>query len=101
MSTRIAVNGLGRIGRATVRAAFERDADVEFVAFNDITDTETLAYLLAHDSVYGAFAGSIEPARNAIRIDGTEIPVLCEPDPAALPWRELGADVVIEATGRF
>jgi glyceraldehyde 3-phosphate dehydrogenase (phosphorylating) len=101
MSTRIAINGLGRIGRATVRAAFECDADVELAAFNDIADAETLAHLLAHDSVYGRFDADVEAADGAIRIDGVQIPVFSEADPTVLPWSDLGVDVVVEATGRF
>ena len=101
MNTRVAINGFGRVGRAAFRAAFEGGSAVEWVAINDLADAGSLAYLLRHDSVYGPFPGSVEARAGAIVVDGEAIPVICEGDPAALPWRELGADVVLEATGRF
>jgi glyceraldehyde 3-phosphate dehydrogenase len=101
MKTRVAINGFGRVGRAAFRAAYEGDSPIEWVAVNDLADAATLAHLLRHDSVYGPFPGSVEARPNAIVVDGETIPVLTESDPAALPWRELGADVVLEATGRF
>lgn len=101
MPIHVAINGFGRIGRAFLRSAHERGADVEVVAINDVTDTATLAALLARDSIYGRFPGTVEAADGAIVVDGREIRVLCEPDPSALPWRDLGVDVAIEATGRF
>ena len=101
MSTRIAINGFGRVGRAAFRAAFEGDADVEVVAINDITDAAMLAHLLAYDSVYGRFPAPVEAGDGFIDIDGTEVRVFAEADPSALPWGELGVDVVIESTGRF
>ena len=101
MSVRVAINGFGRVGRALLRSAHERDAAIEIVAINDIADTATLAALLRHDSVYGRFPGTIEERDRALVIDGNEIRVLAEPDPAKLPWGELGVDVVMECTGRI
>jgi len=101
MSTRIAINGFGRVGRAAFRAAYEGDADIEVVAVNDITDAEMLAHLLAYDSVYGRFPAPVEAGDGFIAIDGTEVRVFAEADPSVLPWGELGVDVVIESTGRF
>jgi glyceraldehyde 3-phosphate dehydrogenase len=102
MSTRVAINGVGRIGRAVLRAAIERDAELDFVAINDVADADTLAHLLTLDSVYGRFAHPVRAENGAIVVDGRRIEVLAERDPRALlPWDELGADVVIEATGRF
>jgi glyceraldehyde 3-phosphate dehydrogenase len=101
MPVRVGINGFGRIGRNVFRAAQESGADVEIVAVNDITDAGTLAHLLKYDSVYGPFPGTVEVADNGLRIDGREVRVLAETDPAQLPWSDLGADVVIESTGRF
>jgi glyceraldehyde 3-phosphate dehydrogenase len=101
MSTRVAVNGFGRVGRCAFRSAFERDAEIEWAGINDIADVAMLAHLLKHDSVYGPFPAAVEAGDGFIRVDGTEIPVFAETDPAKLPWGELGADVVLEATGRF
>jgi glyceraldehyde 3-phosphate dehydrogenase len=101
MPIRVGINGFGRIGRGFMRIAHERSADVEVVAVNDITDAATLAALLARDSIYGAFPGDVAAAGDAIAIDGREIPVLAEKNPGALPWSDLGVDVVIESTGRF
>ena len=101
MSTRVAINGFGRIGRNLLRAAHEADAELEFVAVNDVTDTATLAHLLRYDSIYGRFPGSVEVGDGAIIVEGSEIKVLSETNPAALPWGELEIDVVIESTGRF
>jgi glyceraldehyde 3-phosphate dehydrogenase len=101
MPVRVGINGFGRIGRNVFRAAQESGADVEVVAVNDITDAETLAHLLKYDSVYGPFPGSIEAADGGLRIDGREVKVLAERDPAQLPWSDLGVDVVIESTGLF
>src|SRR3954463_8355542 len=100
MPVRVGINGFGRIGRNVFRAAQESGADVEIVAVNDITDAATLAHLLKYDSVYGPLPG-VQAADGAIRIDGREGKVLAETDPAQLPWSDLGADVVIESTGRF
>src|SRR5918993_1335590 len=101
MPTRIAVNGFGRIGRAVLRIAHERQTDIEVVAVNDITDVPTLAYLLARDSVYGRFPAPVTVRDGAIDVAGREIVALSGQDPADLPWADLGVDVVIEATGRF
>jgi glyceraldehyde 3-phosphate dehydrogenase (phosphorylating) len=101
MRTRVAINGFGRIGRAVLRAAHEREADIEIVAVNDVADAATLAQLLARDSIYGRFPGAVAARDGALEIDGREIAALAGADPAALPWADLGVDVVIEATGRF
>src|SRR3954465_15382496 len=100
MPVRVGINGFGRIGRNVFRAAQESGADVEIVAVNDITDAGTLAHLLKYDSVYGPLPG-VEAADGAIHVDDREIKVLAETDPTQLPWSDLGADVVIESTGRF
>jgi glyceraldehyde 3-phosphate dehydrogenase len=101
MPVRVGINGFGRIGRNVFRAAHESGADVEIVAVNDITDNETLAHLLKYDSVYGPFQGTVEAAGDSLRIDGRDVRALEERDPAALPWGDLGVDVVIESTGLF
>jgi glyceraldehyde 3-phosphate dehydrogenase len=101
MSTRIAINGFGRVGRAALRSAHASNADVEWVAINDLFDTDTLAYLLRRDSVYGPFPGGVESLPGALTVDGQEVRVFGEREPAALPWGELGVDVVIEASGKF
>jgi glyceraldehyde 3-phosphate dehydrogenase len=101
MSVRVGINGFGRIGRNVFRAAYERGADIEWVGINDIVDPKTIAHLLRYDSTYGPFPGQAEASDAGIRVDGKDIRVLAERDPAALPWGELGADVVIESTGLF
>jgi glyceraldehyde 3-phosphate dehydrogenase len=101
MPVRVGINGFGRIGRNVFRAAQAKGADVEFVAVNDLTDAKTLAHLLKYDSLLGRFPGAVEATQNGISIDGKELRVLAERDPAALPWGELGVDVVIESTGFF
>src|SRR5215217_1064595 len=101
MPVRVGINGFGRIGRNVFRAAHESGADVEIVAVNDITDNETLAHLLKYDTVYGPFPGVVEATGDSLRIDGDEVRALAERDPAALPWGDLGVDVVIESTGLF
>jgi glyceraldehyde 3-phosphate dehydrogenase len=102
---RVAINGFGRIGRNVLRAAKAReDADaeaIEWVAVNDLTDAATLAHLLAYDSINGPYNGTVRALEGAIELDGQELQVLAETDPAKLPWGELGVDVVIESTGRF
>jgi glyceraldehyde 3-phosphate dehydrogenase len=101
MSVKVAINGFGRIGRGFLRSAREREADIEVVAVNDVADAATLAALLRHDSVYGRFPGSVTAGDGTLEIDGSEVRVLSEAEPSALPWGELGVDVVVEATGRF
>jgi glyceraldehyde 3-phosphate dehydrogenase len=100
MKTRIAINGFGRIGRNAFKIAFAR-SDVEIVAVNDLTDTKTLAYLLKHDSNYGTYDKEVGFDDKNIIVDGKHIVVLAEKDPAALPWKDMNVDVVIESTGRF
>jgi glyceraldehyde 3-phosphate dehydrogenase len=101
MSVRVGINGFGRIGRNVFRAAQESSADIEIVAVNDITDSATLAHLLKYDSVFGPFPGQVEERDGSLVVDGREVKVLSEKDPGALPWGDLGADVVIESTGLF
>jgi glyceraldehyde 3-phosphate dehydrogenase len=101
MAVKVGINGFGRIGRNVFRAAHAAGSDLEFVGVNDLVDPEMLAHLLKYDSVLGRFPGEVEAAAEGIRVDGTEIKVLSEKDPAALPWSELGAEVVIESTGLF
>ena len=101
MAVRVAINGFGRTGRCTLRAAHERDADIEVVAINDVADVETLAQLLRRDSVFGRFPGEVEAGDGALLVDGREIPVFAEADPANLPWGDLGVEVVIESSGHF
>jgi glyceraldehyde 3-phosphate dehydrogenase len=102
MAIRVGINGFGRIGRQVLRAATEQGvADLEFVAINDLTDTKTLAHLFKYDSVHGTFPGDVEAGDGAIIVDGEEIRILDHRDPAALPWKELGVDIVLESTGRF
>lgn len=103
MQIRVAINGFGRIGRNLLRAALVRDEEsaIEWVAVNDITDAATLAHLLKYDSILGPYPDEVSAAENAIVIGGRRIAVLSETDPAALPWEDLGVDVVVESTGRF
>jgi glyceraldehyde 3-phosphate dehydrogenase len=101
MAVRVGINGFGRIGRNLFRAAHEAGSELEFVAVNDITDTKTLAHLLKYDSILGRFPGEVEEGDGSLRVDGQEIQILSERDPADLPWGDLGADVVVESTGLF
>jgi glyceraldehyde 3-phosphate dehydrogenase len=101
MAVRVGINGFGRIGRNVFRAAFERGADIEWLAVNDLVDPKTIAHLLKYDSVLGPFPGEVKATDSGLSVDGTEIRVLAERDPSALPWGELGAEVVIESTGLF
>ena len=101
MALRAAINGFGRTGRAAFRAAIESDADIEWVAINDVAAPEMLAQLLTYDSVYGRFAGSVEAQADAIVVNGARIVTPQQADPADLPWNDLAVDVVIESTGRF
>jgi glyceraldehyde 3-phosphate dehydrogenase len=101
MAVKVGINGFGRIGRNVFRAAHAAGADLEFVAVNDLVDTETMGHLLKYDSILGRFPGKVEVGEDALTVDGKELKVLAERDPAALPWGDLGVDVVIESTGFF
>jgi len=101
MAVKVGINGFGRIGRNLFRAAHAAGADLEFVAVNDITDPATLAHLLKYDSILGRFPGEVAVDGDTIAVDGAPIKVLAERDPAALPWGDLGVEVVIESTGLF
>jgi glyceraldehyde 3-phosphate dehydrogenase len=98
---KVGINGFGRIGRNIFRAAHAAGADLDFVAVNDLIDPVTIAHLLKYDSTYGRFTGKVEAGEDSISVDGREVTTLSESDPAALPWADLGVDVVIESTGRF
>ena len=101
MPVRVGINGFGRIGRNVLRAALARQTDIEWVAVNDITDNATLAHLLKYDSILGPYEGSVEVRGDGLIVDGSEIKVLEERDPAKLPWSKLGVEVVLESTGFF
>lgn len=106
MAIRVGINGFGRIGRQVLRAAKEDQSghaalDLDFVAVNDLTDTKTLAHLFKYDSVHGTYGGDVSTDGTCISVDGDEIRVLTHKDPAELPWKELGVDIVLESTGRF
>jgi len=101
MALRVGINGFGRIGRSYLRAVKERNSDIEIVGINDITSNATLAHLLKYDSVHGRFKGTVEVGDKGIVIDGDEITISSERDPANLPWKDLGADIVVESTGLF
>jgi glyceraldehyde 3-phosphate dehydrogenase len=101
MSIKVGINGFGRIGRNFFRAAKQQGIDIDFVAVNDITNARTLAHLLKYDSVLGTFPGEVTATETSIFADGEELKVLAEKDPASLPWKELGARIVIESTGLF
>ncbi len=101
MPVRVGINGFGRIGRNVFRAGQEVDADIEWVAVNDITDNATLAHLLQYDTAYGRYPGSVDSNDEGIVVDGKTLKVLAERDPAKLPWADLGVDVVLESTGFF
>jgi glyceraldehyde 3-phosphate dehydrogenase len=101
MAVKVGINGFGRIGRNLFRAAHESDADIEFVAVNDLVDAETMAHLLKYDSILGRFPGEVSAGGDSISVEGKDLKVLNEKDPAALPWGDLGVDVVIESTGFF
>ena len=98
---KVGVNGFGRIGRNVVRAALKGSHDIEFVAVNDLTDAATLAYLLKYDSVHGTIQNDIKTTSNGISIDGKELRVFSSPDPAEIPWSDLGVEIVVESSGRF
>ncbi|GAA1388294.1 type I glyceraldehyde-3-phosphate dehydrogenase [Luteococcus peritonei] len=101
MTVKVGINGFGRIGRNFFRALQEQGADLEVVAVNDLTDTKTLAHLLKYDSIMGRFEGEVTAGEGVITVDGKDIKVLAEKDPANLPWGDLGVDVVVESTGFF
>ncbi len=101
MTLKIGVNGFGRIGRNFFRAVKQRGLDIDFVGVNDLGDAATLAHLLKYDSVHGRYPGTVEVGGSGLMIDGDELRVLAERDPASLPWKELGAEIVIESTGLF
>ena len=101
MTTRVGINGFGRIGRQSLKALIERAPDVEVVAVNDLVDAKMNALLFKHDSTYGQYPGDVEAGDGSIIIDGREIRILAERDPAALPWGDLGVDIVLESTGIF
>jgi glyceraldehyde 3-phosphate dehydrogenase len=102
MTTKVAINGFGRIGRNAFKIAQEKlGEDIEIVAVNDLTDTKTLAHLLEYDSCFGKFEGSVEATDNSIVVNGKEVRIFAEKNPRNLPWKELGVDIVIESTGLF
>jgi glyceraldehyde 3-phosphate dehydrogenase len=101
MSIRVGINGFGRIGRNFLRAAVQQEADIEIVGVNDLTDNRTLSHLLRYDSVHGRFNGTVELSDKGLAVNGTEIAISSERDPANLPWKDLGADIVVESTGIF
>ena len=101
MTVKVGINGFGRIGRNFFRALAEQGADLEVVAVNDLTDTKTLAHLLKYDSIMGRFSGEVSYDDDSITVDGKTIKVLAERNPADLPWKELGAEIVVESTGLF
>ena len=101
MSVKVGINGFGRIGRNAFKAYIDKNPDFEIVAVNDLTDPATLAHLLKYDSCFGKFDGTVEAKEGAIVVNGKEIKILSETDPAQLPWKELGVEVVLESTGRF
>src|ERR1700760_4355079 len=102
MTIRVGINGFGRIGRQVLRAAkLQGVADIEIVAVNDLTDTKTLAHLFKYDSVHRTYQGDVSFDNGSICVDGDEIKVFAEKDPAALPWKDLGVDLVLESTGKF
>src|SRR5262249_16949202 len=102
MAIRVGINGFGRIGRQVLRAARQhRVADIDFVAVNDLTDTKTLAHLFKYDSVHRTYPGDVTSGKDCITVDGEDVRVFAEKDPGALPWKDLGVDLVLESTGRF
>lgn len=101
MSIKVGINGFGRIGRNSLKAAIKNHPDVEIVAINDLWDTKSLAHLFKYDSVFGVFDGEVEAKEDSIIVDGKEIKIFAEKDPANIPWGDLGVDIVIESTGLF
>ena len=98
---KVGINGFGRIGRCVVRAALSGDFPIDFVAVNDLTDAKTLAYLLKYDSVHGTIPNKVEVTASGLKIDGKDLRVFSNPDPGAIPWDEVGAEIVVESSGRF
>lgn len=101
MSIKVGINGFGRIGRNSFKAAFKDHPDIDIVAINDLYDTRTLAHLLKYDSIFGTFEGEIEATDSSLLVDGKEIKVFAEKDPANIPWKDLGVDIVVESSGVF
>ena len=102
MATRIGINGFGRIGRQVLKATLERHpGDLEVVAVNDLTDAATNAHLLKYDTNYGRFPGTVEVAEDSLLVDGRAVRVFAEREPSKIPWGEVGAQIVVESTGRF
>ena len=101
MTTKVGINGFGRIGRLVLRVIAEREEDIDVVAVNDLTDTRTNAHLFKYDSSYGHFPGVVEATEDTITVDGKKVKVLAERDPAKIPWGDYGAEIVIESTGLF
>lgn len=101
MAVKVGINGFGRIGRLVFKAAIEENAKIDIVAINDLTDSKTLAHLLKYDSTFGVFKGTVEAKEDSLIVNGKTIKVLAQKDPAALPWKALGVEVVVESTGRF
>jgi glyceraldehyde 3-phosphate dehydrogenase len=101
LTIKVAINGFGRIGRLLFRAALEKNAKIDFLAVNDLGETKTLAHLLKYDSVHGKIGADIRVEKNSIFVNNKEIKVISQSDPAKLPWKELGVDLVVESTGRF
>src|SRR5881397_3545829 len=101
MTIKVGINGFGRIGRNFFRAAKERGADIDFVGANDLLSVELMAHLLKYDTILGTYDGDVELVGDGIKVDGSTLKILAERDPTALPWGELGVDVVVESTGLF
>jgi glyceraldehyde 3-phosphate dehydrogenase len=101
VTIKVGINGFGRIGRLLYRAAIERNADIDFVAINDLADTKTNAHLLKYDSVHGRFNGTVEAKADKLVVNGKDLKVLSQKDPAALPWKDLGVYLAVESTGLF
>jgi len=101
MTTRIGINGFGRIGRLVMRAIMEKKADIDVAVVNDLTDTKTNAHLFKYDSSYGIYPGKVEATSDAIVVDGRSIKVIAERDPARIPWKDYGVEIVVESTGLF
>src|SRR6188768_3472054 len=101
MAIKVGINGFGRIGRNILRASLPFKGEIDIVAVNDLTDAATLAHLLKYDSILGNLKADIKASGDKITVDGDEFQVLKEKDPAALPWKDLGVDIVFEGTGRF